>query len=51
MVQQKAKKLNLKAAYSPNCVSSSGLKATAIFVILLSRDGFEWDCPETSSKQ
>ena len=26
---------------------NSGLKATGIFVILLSQDGFENDCPET----
>ena len=28
-------------------VLSSGFKATIIFVILLSQDGFESDCPET----
>ena len=31
----------------PNCMYRSGLKATDIFVILLSQDGFESDCPET----
>ena len=34
-------------AHAPNCVWSFGLKATGIFVILLSQDGFESDCPET----
>ena len=40
-------------SYAPNCVSSYGLKATDIFVILLSQDGFESDFPETKfrSKQ
>ena len=28
-------------------VFSSGLKPTSIFVILLSKDGFKSDCPET----
>ena len=29
-----------------NCVQSSGLKATGIFVILLSQNGFQSNCPE-----
>ena len=34
--------------YVPNCVfKSSSLKATDIFVILLSQDGFKSNCPET----
>ena len=33
--------------FAPNCVSSSGFKATDIFIILLNQDGFESDCPET----
>ena len=36
-----------KSVYAPNCVLSFGLKATGIFVILLSQDGSESDCPET----
>ena len=36
----------LKTAYAPNFVWSSGLKASGIFVILLSQDGFECDWPE-----
>ena len=39
--------VEFKTTYVPNCFSSSGLKATSIFIILLSRDGFERDCPET----
>ena len=39
--------LNLKTAYTPNCVKSSGLRGTGIFVILLSQDGFESDRPES----
>ena len=49
--------LNIKTGYAPNCVQSSDLKATRIFVILLkaagifvilpSQDGFGSDCPET----
>ena len=49
--------LNIKTGYAPNCVQSSDLKATGIFVIWLkasgifvilpSQDGFESDCPET----
>ena len=38
--------VKFKEGYAPNCVWSSGLKATGIFVILLSQDGFESDCPE-----
>ena len=34
----------------PNCVESSGLKATGIFVVSLSQDGFESDCSETLKK-
>ena len=30
-----------------DCVLSFGSKATGVLVILLSQDGFEWDCPET----
>ena len=32
------------------CLNSC-LKATGIFIILLSQDGLESDCPETNSKQ
>ena len=38
----------VKFTYAPNCVESYGLKATGIFVVLLSQDGFESDCPETN---
>ena len=31
----------------PNCIYSSDLKASGIFVILQSQDGFDSDCPET----
>ena len=31
----------------PNFASRSSLKATFIFVILLSQDGLESDCPKT----
>ena len=34
-------------SYVPNCAQCSGLKATAIFVILLSEDDFESNSPET----
>ena len=34
-------------AYAPNCAQGSGLKATGIFVTLMSQDSFESDCPET----
>ena len=40
--------LNLKPAYAPKWVWSSGLKATGIFV---SQNDFESDCPKKSSKQ
>ena len=33
-----------KTAYAPNCVSSSDLKVTGIFLMLLSQDAFESDC-------
>ena len=34
----------------PNCSYSSGLKATDIFIILLSLDGFKSDCPVTKTQ-
>ena len=46
-VQKKVQGLNLKMAYASNSVWRSGLKATGSFVILLSQDGFESECPET----
>ena len=39
--------LDLKTEYVPNCALSPGLKGTGIFVILLSRDSFESESPET----
>ena len=43
--------LNLTAAYAPNCVESSGLIVTGIYVISLSQDGFETNVQKQSSKQ
>ena len=43
--------LNLKRIYAPSCAYASALKATGIFVILLSQGGFESDSREKSSKQ
>ena len=53
--------LNIKTGYAPNCVQSSDLKATrifvillkaaGIFVILLSQDGLEATVQKQSSKQ
>ena len=37
----------MKMTYAPNCVNSSDLKETGVFVILPSQNGFESDCPET----
>ena len=37
----------MKKTYAPNCVRSSGLKVSDIFVILPSKDGSESDCVET----
>ena len=45
------KGLNLKLAYVPNCVESSSLKATGIFVILLSQDGCKSNCKVIKSVQ
>ena len=42
-VQKKTYGLNM--AKVPNCVSSSSLKATLFFVILLSKNVFGSDCP------
>ena len=47
--EKKAQGLNSKSAYTPNFVRSSGLKATGIFVKLLSQNGFESDSPERKS--
>ena len=33
-------------AYAPNCVESSGLNTTGIFVILLCQGGLQRNCPE-----
>ena len=39
----------VKFTYAPNCVESYVcLKATGIFVVLLSQDAFKSDCPETN---
>ena len=40
-----------KAGICAKLCLRSGLKATGIFVILLSQDGFESDSPEKSPKQ
>ena len=40
--------VNIKTAFAPNCFQSSGLKATGIFVLLMSQDSFESDSPETN---
>ena len=49
--KRKPRGFNLKIPYAPNCVRSSGLKATDIFVILLSQDDFKSNYSEQSSKQ
>ena len=43
--------LNSKMPYVVNCAYRSGLKATGIFVILLSQDGFKSNSPKKSSKK
>ena len=44
--KESLQRLNLKTACVPNCDESCGWKATGIFVILLSQDGFGSDYPE-----
>ena len=38
--------VNFKDGICASCIYSSGMKTTGVFVILLSQDGFESDCPD-----